>query len=217
MSRNEQRSETVDSWKLIPLTPGYIDDEHGGYVAAIEAALADRDVRNIALSGNYGVGKSSIMQEVANRQMRRVVELSLSTLAPIEATKVDEAVPVQATTPTNRIQQELINQLLYCQDPRKTPASRFRRIERFGWLGELGTAALIGLTVAVIFLLDSADHRDVLLAKGSWRLDAPDHLGCGSSRSPYGESIVLWPIPHQVALGGICDSHARRQLGVLLR
>jgi len=86
----QQESASGASWNLVPLTPKYLPREHGGYVAAIEAALEDDQIRNIALSGNYGVGKSSILQEVARRQENRVVELSLSTLAPIEASKLDE-------------------------------------------------------------------------------------------------------------------------------
>lgn len=140
-------------WSLIPLTPEYLEAEHSGYVSALEAALQDDEIRNIALSGNYGVGKSSILRELGKRLDGRVVELSLSTLAPIEASKLDESVPLQAMTPTNRIQQEIVKQLLYREDPSKTPASRFRRIERFRWWREFGTAALIGLAVAVIFLL----------------------------------------------------------------
>ncbi|WP_087134047.1 DNA-binding protein [Micrococcus lylae] len=140
-------------WNLVPLTPEYLEAEHSGYVSALEVALEDDEIRNIALSGNYGVGKSSILRELGKRLDGRVVELSLSTLAPIEASKLDESVPLQATTPTNRIQQEIVKQLLYRQDPSKTPASRFRRIERFRWWREFGTAALIGLAVAVIFLL----------------------------------------------------------------
>lgn len=140
-------------WSLIPLTPEYLEAEHSGYVSALGAALQDDEIRNIALSGNYGVGKSSILRELGKRLDGRVVELSLSTLAPIEASKLDESVPLQAMTPTNRIQQEIVKQLLYREDPSKTPASRFRRIERFRWWREFGTAALIGLAVAVIFLL----------------------------------------------------------------
>lgn len=140
-------------WNLVPLTPEYLEAEHSGYVSALEDALKDDEIRNIALSGNYGVGKSSILRELGKRLDGRVVELSLSTLAPIEASKLDESVPLQATTPTNRIQQEIVKQLLYREDPSKTPASRFRRIERFRWWREFGTAALIGLAVAVIFLL----------------------------------------------------------------
>ncbi|WP_423464288.1 DNA-binding protein [Promicromonospora sp. MS192] len=154
-SRVPQGREASGAWNLVPLTPGYLEGEHGGYVAAIGAALEDGRIRNIALSGNYGVGKSSILREVARRQDDRVVELSLSTLAPIEASKLDESVPIQATTPTNRIQQEIVKQLLYREEPGKTPASRFRRIERFRWWRALGTAALLGLAVAVVSLLTS--------------------------------------------------------------
>lgn len=149
----QQDSGPKKSWDLVPLTPNYLPREHGGYVAAIEAALKDDQIRNIALSGNYGVGKSSILREVARRQSSRVVELSLSTLALIETSRLDESVPIQATTPTNRIQQEIVKQLLYRVEPSKTPGSRFRRIERFRKWREAGIAALLGFAVAVIFLL----------------------------------------------------------------
>lgn len=150
--RSEQKP-TRDTWELVPLTPEYLAEEHGGYVAAIEAALAKDQVRNIALSGNYGVGKSSVMQEVARRLDNRIVELSLSTLAPIEVSELDDSVPVQATTPTNRIQQEIVKQLLYREYPSRTPGSRFRRIERFRWWRAIGTSILLGFVVVVVFLL----------------------------------------------------------------
>lgn len=149
---SEQRP-AKESWKLVPLTPEYLAEEHGGYVAAIEAALAKGQIRNIALSGNYGVGKSSIMREVARRQDNRIVELSLSTLAPIEASLLDNSVPIQATTPTNRIQQEIVKQLLYREYPSRTPGSRFRRIERFRWWRAIGASLLLGFIVTVVFLL----------------------------------------------------------------
>ncbi|RTU77894.1 DNA-binding protein, partial [Pseudomonas aeruginosa] len=148
-----EQGPAKEVWKLVPLTPEYLVEEHSGYVAAIEAALANDQIRNIALSGNYGVGKSSIMQEVARRQGNRIVELSLSTLAPIEASQLDDSVPIQATTPTNRIQQEIVKQLLYREYPSKTPGSRFRRIERFRWWRTIGTSVLLGFIVGVVFLL----------------------------------------------------------------
>jgi len=149
----QQEPDSGESWNLIPLTPDFQQNEHGQYVKAIEAALSNKRIHNIALSGNFGVGKSSILQKIALRQKKRVVELSLSTLAPIEASKLDESIPIQATTPTNRIQQEIVKQLLYREDPRKTPASRFRRIERFQWWREIWSSALLGLAITIIFLL----------------------------------------------------------------
>lgn len=159
--------------RLVSLTPEYIEEEHVGYVLAIEAALADKQIRNIALSGNYGVGKSSILQEVARRKEDHVVEISLSTLSPIEVSKLDESVPKQATTPTNRIQQEIVKQLLYREEPSKTPGSRFKRIERFRWQWETVSACLLGFAVAVIFLLSGWTTQIVsaipsLKALGAW-------------------------------------------------
>lgn len=146
-------STEKSQWSLIPLVPEYIEAEHSVYVAALERSLEDDKIRNIALSGNYGVGKSSILRELGNRLDGRVVELSLSTLAPIEVPDDEESVPKQAMTPTNRIQQEIVKQLLYREEPGKTPASRFRRIQGFQWRRESGIVILLGLLGTVVFLL----------------------------------------------------------------
>ncbi|OZD55588.1 hypothetical protein CH252_06955 [Rhodococcus sp. 06-1477-1B] len=140
-------------WELVPLTPTFMEAEHGQYASAIVKALDDPLVRNIALSGNYGVGKSSILQEVSRLKGEEVVELSLSTLAPIEQSDLDDSVPRQATTPTNRIQQEIVKQLLYREEPERAAGSRFRRIERFSVGRETLLAGLAGIVITVIFLI----------------------------------------------------------------
>ncbi len=170
----QQEPDSGGSWNLKPLTPKFLPGEHGPYVTAIMAALADKQIHNIALSGNFGVGKSSILQEIALQNKKHVLELSLSTLAPIEESKLDESVPIQATTPTNRIQQEIVKQLLYCGDPTKTPASRFRRIECFRWWREFGSSVLLGFTITIIFLLSGwtgklADALPFFGSTGVWR------------------------------------------------
>lgn len=168
--------ENIAAWKLTPLTPEYIEDEHSIYVDAINAAIDNSQVRNIALSGNYGVGKSSILQEVARQHQTRVVELSLSTLAPIEASSLDGSVPKQATTATNRIQQEIVKQLLYREKPHKTPSSRFQRIERFYWPRELIVASMIGFAVSVVFLLTGWTEKIIKELMPSPDLGAWKHL-----------------------------------------
>lgn len=170
-------SET--NWNLVPLTPEYIEDEHGGYVAELENALKNDEIRNIALSGPYGVGKSSILRELARRLKGRVVELSLSTLAatrPPESEKLDEAVPIQATTTTNRIQQEIVKQLLYRMDPAKARASRFHRIERFDWKRERVAALLFGLFISIVFLLTGWTNQIASTYKALTNLDMWAHL-----------------------------------------
>lgn len=140
-------------WVLTALTPEFIEAEHGQYAKAIADNLKKDDILNIALSGNYGVGKSSILGRVADDHDGRVVELSLSTLSPIDASLVDDSVPAQARTPTNRIQQEIVKQLLYREEPKSAPASRFRRIERFSWGREIALALMGGGIVSMALLI----------------------------------------------------------------
>lgn len=150
---SEERKKTSTDWHLLPLTPEFIDKEHGVYLEALQSALEDPKIRNIALSGQYGVGKSSILQELARSNKNEVLELSLSTLAPLADEGVDDAVPEQAKTTTNRIQQEIVKQLLYREKPSKTPGSRFRRIERFNFFRELTLTCLIAFAITITGLL----------------------------------------------------------------
>lgn len=113
------------------------------------------------------------MQEFARLYPKRVVELSLSTLAPVKESKLDESIPKQATTPTNRIQQEIVKQLLYREKPGRMSASRFNRIEGFQLFRAAINSALFGLIVAVMFLLAgwTAQIRSTftsLRALGNW-------------------------------------------------
>ena len=52
-----------EDFTLIPLTPEFNEDNHGSYIKRINSALKEAKIRNIALSGTYGVGKSSILQK----------------------------------------------------------------------------------------------------------------------------------------------------------
>ena len=151
---NTARTEYAEA-ALIPLTPRYEVSEHETYVNAIETALNgehDSAIRNIALSGSYGVGKSSVLKEVAERHEKAVVQISLSTLGLADVPKPDPASAVAVTT-TNLIQKEIVKQLLYREDPERMPGSRYRRIGRFKFWRQTAQAALIGLVVALVFYL----------------------------------------------------------------
>lgn len=143
--------------ELTPLTPHYSEKDHFVYANFIDQALQNPKIRNIALSGNYGVGKSSILLKVAEQHKKRVVGVSLSALAPVAT--VDESVEEHAISPTNRIQQEIVKQLLYREEPSKAPGSRFQRIERFKMWRELSIAALVSVGITLVFLLTGWTER----------------------------------------------------------
>jgi hypothetical protein len=107
---------------------------------------------NIALTGHYGTGKSSILSELEARLGEAAVNVSLSSLGADEAfvrTGHDES---ESGSPrvTNVIQKEIVKQLLYRQDPHTMRGSRYRRIEPFQPVRAVGWATLLTLLVSVV-------------------------------------------------------------------
>ena len=167
--------ETLESTKspkhhkvadLRPLTPGYQPEKHAVYLDAITNALrwtGDRTVRNIALTGSYGVGKSSILQRLAADPSLNVIQVSLSTLgfgteggaAKPASPELDDdrTAKRQRETKTNQIQKEIVKQLLYTQVPEKMPGSRYRRTSAFNPKREMLFSLVAGIPVALIFFL----------------------------------------------------------------
>jgi len=156
------------TFQLLPLTPSYDKAKHEVYFNAIESALTGENrqvIKNIALTGSYGVGKSSILEEVATVHRRSVVQVSLSTLGLPDEEDVPNSAPTEATSKTNRIQKEIVKQLLYREDPDKTPGSRFRRIGRFRKCRGFGVATLAALALTVLFYLTGWTSRLVELGE----------------------------------------------------
>jgi hypothetical protein len=146
---------------LVPLTARYDPNAHQVYFNAIEKALKQRQlVKNIALTGAYGVGKSSILQEVTRVHRKRTISLSLSTLglagyskSGAELTKRNSLKNSDPQSKTNQIQKEIVKQLLYSQDPIRMSGSRFGRMTRFRpWRSVLLSMAA-ALVVGVVFAL----------------------------------------------------------------
>lgn len=149
-SRNNVRSI------LLPLTPHYEPENHFLYFDAINLALNHENknkIKNIALTGNYGVGKSSILQKLAEKYSKKVVQISLSTLALSNDPKNVSSSSGQVLSTTNLIQKEIVKQLLYCEEPTKTPGSRFNRIGKIKLWRELWIASLSGLIISFVFFL----------------------------------------------------------------
>ncbi|MBN8424410.1 hypothetical protein JF531_07730 [Microbacterium esteraromaticum] len=173
---------------LTSLAPEYSDANHSVYLAVLKRAIDDQPmVRNIALSGTYGTGKSSILHQLHREYDGRVVELSLLTLGakPDEVEPSDDMNPAAGTT-TNRIQKEIVKQLLYQQRPTDAPESRFRRISRFRWKPELliaSAAVLIGVTAAALFGFDvttTPSLRIVFAPREPWVLSIAGYLTAGA-------------------------------------
>ena len=116
---------------LTPLTAKFDEAQHQVYVDHLNAAIESTKVRNIALTGRYGSGKSSILEQFAHQSStrKRVLSLALSTLGPEQfADSSADQLPRPAST-TNRIEKELVKQLLHREKPSRLRQSRYQRIE----------------------------------------------------------------------------------------
>ncbi|MFB1296578.1 hypothetical protein ACAG24_013760 [Mycobacterium sp. pW049] len=111
------RNAPASSAKLKSLASHYDEDQHASYVTRLEAAVGDTHNRNIALSGRYGTGKSSVLDRFEELRKSSTLRLAISTLAP----------GTDGTTLTNRIQKEILKQLVYSAGPQTLRHSRFRR------------------------------------------------------------------------------------------
>ena len=103
---------------LQSLTPKYEEKLHGTYLRRIEEAIKDPTNLNIALTGRYGAGKSSVLNKFEAKNSRAVLRLAISTLAPGE----------EGESTTNRIQKEIVKQLLYGASEKVGKNSRFNKI-----------------------------------------------------------------------------------------
>lgn len=103
---------------LKSLAAGYEKAQHETYLQRLEQAVKDPKNLNIALTGRYGVGKSSVLEEFEKSHKDEMLRLAISTLGPDPDEK----------SLTNRIQKELVKQLIYSASPRTLRTSRFKRI-----------------------------------------------------------------------------------------
>ncbi|WP_243226315.1 hypothetical protein [Microbacterium sp. CIAB417] len=109
---------------LVPLVPVHVPEQHKVYSDQLVSLLEDDERRkrvwNIALTGGYGSGESSVLTGVRERLASRVVEISLSSLSDVGVQPFDR----QSNELTDYIQKEIVKQQLYRERPISVPADQ---------------------------------------------------------------------------------------------
>lgn len=152
--------------RLDSLAPRYVEEQHGTYLQHLNAQVENPKNLNIALTGRYGAGKSSILDEFERTHKADTLRLSISTLDP---SHVKEGL-------TNRIQKELVKQLLYQASPKLLRYSRFARISPLRPLRAfVQSVALLGVIGALVAFLGwlpaiagSGPEHSFWVRLGSW-------------------------------------------------
>lgn len=132
-----------------------IDDipKDSEYLNALMWAFEDEKVRNIAISGPYGSGKSSIIETLLKNNKnikKRSISVSMASFAS-EQSDSSKSNPNKTSQRENTIEMRMLEegilkQLFYKVDYSKIPQSRYRKIHKIG-IGKVYT-----LLVPIIFL-----------------------------------------------------------------
>lgn len=141
--------------KFLDLAPTDEADEDGVYAEALFAAMDKPRVFNIALTGPYGSGKSSIIKSFLKKYRGDTLQISLAAFLPESESKSVEVEPdsvesrhtrVRATK--QEIERSILQQMLYGADANRLPFSRFKRIQTPGrW-----SSRFISLYLAIALL-----------------------------------------------------------------
>lgn len=151
--------------QLHTLTPNPDLKSNSYYVDHLKGFIRTKGVRNIALSGDYGVGKSSIIALFTKSffsKTRKTRVVSLLTLSEKYNVKPSNSSAIQTSSKNNdgsknsirkNVQREIFRQLYYGEKPGLLRLSRYSRIGKFPVL-------VYGVLIIVsVFLLNVAIER----------------------------------------------------------
>lgn len=149
MCFKKRATDSTDKITINPLTPEAIRDKDShSYktVREISAAIDHKDVRNIAVTGPYGSGKSSILKTLMEdfNENRQYLSISLATLKSGFKDKEDnkensEQKPANTPGPAadaskeneelnRKIEYSIVQQLIYRESTDDLPNSRIKKI-----------------------------------------------------------------------------------------
>lgn len=167
---------------IIPETIGAPAAPNAAYIVVEElvSAIKDHNIKNVAVSADYGAGKSSVVETAKakiikeedihwwrfkrKRRQSKFLTVSLAQLNangrfPQKETKAQGKGP-SALEKDKDIEYSLLQQLLYYDLPSKTPKSRFYRLSRIGFFKPLIWAVGVLLAfVAYVILLEPESFR----------------------------------------------------------
>jgi hypothetical protein len=173
-----------------PLTPVVMTDEQSGrYVSELRHALMNDQVRNIAITGDYGAGKSSLIRTfVENHPELTYAWVSLATFGKDGV--VDSPAPVaqndeteKAKTPpakseitpevklVDRIEETIVQQLLYTVEAKKLPKTRLKRIVQASKSSIVWSTVFLSAIVLGGVRLYAENLTTIWVVEPSWLID----------------------------------------------
>lgn len=170
--------------KFVHLAPTDDADNAGVYSGALLYATNEEKVRNIALTGPYGSGKSSIIQSFLKRYPGSPLHISLAAFVP-------ETDAGGSKVTRQEIERSILQQMLYGPDANNLPLSRFKRIQSPGFLAILKSLCIMIGIIALWYIFSRRD--EIINGNFLTPLKLSNWLNLGSFAFA---AIFLWVVLH---------------------
>lgn len=128
---NRWKLEETDERQISLLSPIHDFNRHKEYIIRLKNAIDQPNVFNIALTGSYGAGKSSILKTFkAYYPEYHYVNVSLAAFVEVNLSDGDNTVKGKQDSFEEQLEYSILQQLFYHVKAINIPESRFGRIER---------------------------------------------------------------------------------------
>lgn len=132
------------------------------YLEALKWGVYNKNVKNIALTGSYGTGKSTILNSFKDKNRGfEYLEISLAKFQQLGGEEETD----------KELEASIVQQILYFEKKKVLRGSRFERIhhDKFVWLKVLMAVCWGSMLVALFFPTLSANIALASIEKDSWQ------------------------------------------------
>ncbi len=153
--RGYTHKASIKELKYVDLAPVNDIEKEDVYFKALDWAIADEKVRNIALTGPYGSGKSSIIQAyLKNRQHIRYLDISLASFCEAKTDGIENDIDEEEVKFTEQeIEEGVLKQLFYKVDYKKIPHSRYRKIHNLHYKTVAIALAIVISIFTILYMI----------------------------------------------------------------
>ncbi|TCI22332.1 hypothetical protein [Exiguobacterium sp. SL-9] len=127
------------------------------YMHTLDWALNNKDIKNLAITGTYGSGKSSVLKSFWSNfnGKKKVLEISAATFIDMEELDLKEGSLNNTITQNkvvNMLEHNIMQQMFYKVKPQRIPDSRFNRIQSKSVFQTIIDFIIIFIALFIIFL-----------------------------------------------------------------